>query len=70
MFALAFTLSDILTVNILDREKVDHGHAVQLSQCHSMANVKLYISSFFTFLIFITIRSVQMQAIHVQDRQN
>ena len=55
-FALALTVSEILTFKISYLQKVGQVHGVQFSQCHSMANVKIYKCHFLTFLIFAKIR--------------
>ena len=44
-FALALTVSNKLTFQIVDLEKVGQGHVVQLLKwCHFMADIEIFIS--------------------------
>ena len=43
--ALALTVSEILTLDSFNLQKVGQGHIIQLSQCcRSMENIKIYKS--------------------------
>ena len=49
-FELALTVSDILTFQMFELQKVGQGHGIYISQCcPSMANIKIYTSSLMHF---------------------
>ena len=53
-FALAFTVSEILTFLIFDLHKVGQDHRVEFSQLrHLMANIKICKSHFLHFLFLL-----------------
>ena len=66
IFVLDLIVLKMLTFRIFFTSKVGKGRGLELSQRrHLMANVKMYKSHFFTFLIFVNIRHVRTK---VTDR--
>ena len=59
-FALALTVSEILTFIFFYIQKVGQGHGVQfLQRRYSMANVRIHKHHYFTFLIVAKMRPVR-----------
>ena len=62
IFALAFTVSEILKFKMFDLQKVGQGYVVQFSHCWpSMANIKIYKNHPMYFLVLdLTVADIHL----------